>query len=450
MGGLVLMWGGTVIETSDGGYIIGGWTYSYGSGGCDVYLVKTFSSGDSAWAKVYGGSLNDGCSSIEEIPGGGYILVGLTYSSGAGGSDVFIVRTDSAGDSLWTETYGGSGDDCGESIQLTYDGGFIITGNRYSFITNSSDVYLIKTDANGESLWTKTYGGKNNDRGFAVVQTPDSGYVIAGRTESFGAGEYDVYLIRTNSIGDTMWTRTYGGINNDYCYSVSQTSDSGFIMAGHTRSFGSGNWDIYLIKTDMDGNVVWDKTYGESDIDESFSVKETSDSGYIVAGATRIPGSGNDDMFLLKTKSNGDTMWSSRYGGGDDDWGYGVEETSDGGYIVTGYTKSFGPGYCGVYLVKTEPDVAVEEADNYQSIISNELLIISSNPFTDEVEISLGMYDVGCKMYETSVEIYNISGRLVKSVPLTTNHLSLGTDLSPGIYFLKVNGKYVKKIVKIR
>lgn len=455
-GGLDIDVGGSVVETSDGRYIIGGWTYSFGAGGCDVYLVKTYSSGDSAWTRVYGGYLNDGCSSIRETPDGGYILVGLTYSFGAGGSDVYIIRTDSAGDSLWTRTYGGLGDDCGESIRLTYDGGYIIAGNRYSFVTGSSDVYLIKTDEDGDTLWTKTYGGKDNDRGFGVLQTPDSGYVIAGRTESFGTGAYDVYLIRTDPTGDTVWTRTYGGINNDYGYSLDQTSDSGFIVAGHTRSFGSGNWDIYLIKTDIDGNAIWEKTYGNLDIDEAFSVKETSDGGYIIAGASRVPGSSNDDVYLVKTRSNGDTLWTGRFGGSYDDWGYGVEETADGGYIVTGYTKSFGPGYCGVYIIKTEPDVGVEEVLERGKIREDKIDIrVSPNPFRKRIVISLAGVSDYPEAGVSKINIYDVSGRLVKSLSLSAEvswngKNSEGNEVKPGIYFLKVKGSKPVKIEKIK
>jgi hypothetical protein len=194
-----------------------------------------------------------------------------------------------APDTLWTKKYGGSDYENGYSVQQTSDSSYVIVGRTSSFGSGLEDVYFIKTNANGDTLWTKTYGGIDYDAGRAVQQTTDGGYIIAGRTSSSGAGSADVYLIKTNADGDTLWTRTYGGADGDDGYSVQQISDSGYIIAGITYSFGF--WpDVYLIKTDSLGDTLWTKTYGEVDIDEGDSVQETIDGGYIIAGNTFIPG----------------------------------------------------------------------------------------------------------------------------------------------------------------
>jgi len=155
----------------------------------------------------------------------------------------------------WWKTYGGTASDAGRSVQQTSDGGYVIAGRTGSFGAGDDDVYLIKTSASGDTLWTRSYGGTDSDRGYSVQQTSDGGYIIAGLTESFGAGQADVYLIKTDASGDTLWTRTYGGTEYDLGCSVQQTADGGYIVAGYTRSYGAGNCDVYLIKTDSLGSV---------------------------------------------------------------------------------------------------------------------------------------------------------------------------------------------------
>jgi hypothetical protein len=343
--------GRSVQQTADGGYIVVGATGSFGAGDYDVYLIKTTPSGYTLWTRTYGGTDNDFGYSVQQTSDGGYIFAGLAAGKV---SRVNLIKTDASGDTLWTRTCGGADGREGSSIQQTSDGGYIVTDGTGLLGQGSWDVYLVKTNASGDTLWTRIYGGMEHDLGRSVQQTADSGYVVAGYTWSFGAGSSDVYLMKTDASGDTLWARTYGGTGGDVGYSVQQTSDGGYIVAGVTASFGAGQYDVYLIKTDASGDTLWTRTYGGPDGDGGYSVQQISDGGYIIAGITESFGAGLCDVYLIKTDANGDTLWTRTYGGTSDDFGYSVRQSADGGYVIAGYTASFGAGSYDVYLIKTD------------------------------------------------------------------------------------------------
>ena len=347
--------GYSVQQTLDGGYIVAGYTRSVGADYSDVYLIKTDSLGDTLWTRLYGGNDTDRGNSAQQTQDRGYIIVGLTKSFGAGRSDVYLVKTDSLGSILWERTYGGSENDWGYSVQQTHDGGYIIAGETESSHPIIDDVYLVRTDSLGDTLWTRTYGGSNYDGGYSVQQTHDGGYIVAGYTQSFGAGARDIYLIKTDSLGSITWTTTHGGTSPDMAYSVQQTLDGGYIVAGRTWSFGAGSTDVYLIKTDSSGDALWTRTYGGSEYDWGRFVRQTQDGGYIIAGRTDSFGAGWADVYLIKTDSSGEVLWTRTHGGIRRDEAYSVQQTHDGGYIIAGHSLSFDPGnHFQVYLIKTD------------------------------------------------------------------------------------------------
>ena len=339
--------GYSVQQTTDGGYIITGTTLSFGNDDGDVWLIKTDSYGNEDWNNTFSGSGY----SVQQTTDGGYIITG---NNGSG--DVLLIKTDSQGNEEWNQTFGGSDDDEGLSVQQTTDGGYIITGYTESFGNGGRDVWLIKTDSQGQEEWNQTFGGSSGDFGRSVQQTTDGGYIITGYTFSFGGGEYDVWLIKTDSQGNEEWNKTFGGTDSDWGNSIQQTTDGGYIITGSTYSFGNGSTDIWLIKTDENGNEEWNKTFGGTSNDYGQSVQQTTDGGYIITGITESFGNGEEDVWLIKTDSNGQEEWNQTFGGSDDDMGFSVQQTTDDGYIITGSTESFGNGQSDVWLIKTDSE----------------------------------------------------------------------------------------------
>jgi len=428
--------GYSVQQTSDGGYIGAGGTSSFGNG-YQVYLIKTDASGDTLWTRNYGGTDYDDGRSVWQTSDGGFIIAGATASFGAGSYDVYLIKTNASGVARWTKFYGGALEDWGYSVQQTSDGGYIVVGIKEIIVGSDKDVYFLKTDAFGDTLWTRTYGGAGYDYAYSVQQTSDGGYIITGATSG------DVYLIKTNASGDTLWSRTYGGRNSDGGYSVQQTSDGGYIIAGYTESFGAGYGDIYLIKTNASGDTLWTKTYGGINDDYGNSVQQTSDGGYIIAGGSCTFGQWGCDVYLIKTNASGNRIWARTYSGTDWEVGNSVRQALDGGYIIAGCTNSFGAGDDDFYIIKTDSlgrSSGVEETAGVRGQGLGIRVTAKPNPFTSFATIP------GHEAERFS--LYDVSGRKVG----TCRGDRVGEGLAPGVYFLRSSDNKDKplRIVKVR
>lgn len=299
--------GNSVEQTTDGGFIVLGWERSFNGDNVEnIYLLKTDESGDTLWTKSFGGAGIDYGYSVQQTIDGGYLVAGHTPESGS--DDAYLIKTDAEGDTLWTKLYGGAGTERAFSAQQTTDGGYIITGWIKEFGAFDFDTYLIKTNAEGDTLWTKSYGGTGDEWGESVQQAEDGGYIICGQTNSFGLGNKDVYLIKTDDSGILQWSKTFGGAaNDDVGLSIQQTTDDGYIITGYTYSFGAGNGDAYLIKTNEIGDSLWTRTFGDLSPDEGHSVRQTSDGGYIIIGRSMSFGSSDFDIYLIKTDEDGNS-----------------------------------------------------------------------------------------------------------------------------------------------
>ena len=345
-----------VVETIDGGLALTGHRSTEPNGWGDAWLIKTDEYGEKDWDQTYGGRGSDGGYSVQQTSTGGYILAGYTNSYGSGADDLWLIKTNFHGERVWSRVFGGGQNDYGRSVKETEDGGYIIAGETNSFGSGNYDVYLVRVDTAGNRLWDKTFGGLGDDIGYEVVGSADGGYVIAGHTRSYGRGGDDAWLIKTGPKGKKEWSRFYGGSGYDNARSVQQTTDGGYILTGGTTSYGSGNTDVWLVKVGPNGKKKWDKTFGGHKADSGYMVRQTMDGGYIIVGETSSFGSrGNSDVLLVKADSLGNKVWQRSFGGKETDIGYSVSQTSDGGYIVTGETSSFGNGNNDIWLVRVGP-----------------------------------------------------------------------------------------------
>ena len=355
----------SVIQTTDGGFALTGSTSSFGVlNNYDGWLVKTDSHGVMEWDQTYGEFFDDSTYSVIQTGDGGFVLAGFTSNS-RGGGDAWLVKTDKYGFMKWNQTYGDGWFNDARSVIQTMDDGFVLVGSTLSFGANNFDGFLVKTDANGVMQWNQTYGGLGRDKSFSVIQTMDGGFALAGYTTSSGVGDENCWLVKTDASGTIEWTQTYGGAGEERANAIIQTGDGGFILIGHTTSFDAVISDAWLVKTDSHGEMEWNKLYGDSLLewdklyggsswDEAHSVIQTVDGRFVLAGYT-YSFDGRKDAWLMKIDAYGVMEWNKIVGGSEDDIVNAVIQATDGSYVLAGSTFSFGAGGRDAWLVKTDP-----------------------------------------------------------------------------------------------
>jgi len=493
----------SVIQTKDGGYALAGYTASYGVGADNIYVVKMGENLKIQWTKTIGGLADEG-NEIVQTKDSGYVIVGNTESFGLGVRNIYVVKLDVSGNLQWTKSIGGSHSDEGYSIIQTKDGGYAITGETRSVAdTANGDVYVVKLSASGNIMWTKTIGGRGEDAGNSIVQTLDGGFAIAGETYSFGDTAYgDVYVIKLDSAGNIKWTKTIGGIYRDLAYSIIQTNDAGYAIAGRTESFGAGGDDMYVIKLDAAGNLQWTKTIGGTNIDFAYSIVQAYDKGYAISGGTFSFGPGYGYIYLVKLDSSGNLKWTNIFGDATSDYSYSLVQTADSGYAVAGITNGIGVGTYDIILVKTDSigntcQVLVRDSGRVSSggsITASDSGRISSggaitsidsgrvssggaikdscgvvtlvdniSPESKTIELfpnpNNGKFTLEVKSEElrskSTIEIYNMLGERIYFQSFNTQHSAFNIDLgskSPGVYLYRLisetgeqiaNGKFI-------
>ncbi|UCH82994.1 MAG: choice-of-anchor D domain-containing protein, partial [Candidatus Latescibacterota bacterium] len=345
LGGSAYDNGGCLVQTSDGGFVAGGTTRSFGEGDTDNLISKFDASGNHLWTKAVGyGGVEGGVASIKEVLDGGIVVFGWSESFWAD-REHLIAKFDGSGSHLWSRTIRANNPwwSYGGPIEETSDGGLVVLGCTNSF-TGIFDLYLSKFDSAGTHLWTKNLIGNDREWQGGLIEASDGRLVVAGSTRSFGAGDYDLLIAKFESSGNLLWANTMGGVATESSSSLIEASDGGYVVAGYTTSYGAGDRDLLVTKFDSTGVLVWTKALGGVGIDGGYSVAEASDGGYVVAGYTTSYGEGGYDLLLTKFAEFGDHLWSRTLGDSADDWGSSVVEATDGRLMVTGNTGSYGVG----------------------------------------------------------------------------------------------------------
>ena len=371
--------GAKKMQTADGGFIFIGWTEStdgdltVNHGGRDLWVVRTNSAGGMQWQKTFGGTNTDAGNSIEQTTDGGFIIAGstqsgdgdVTYNHGNGSADVWVLKLDQLGNLQWQNTYGGTANDAGYAIHPTPDGGYIVGATTFS--VNDGDVtgfhgyadfWALKIDVTGNLQWQKTLGGSDDDEGISIRLTNDGGFIMTGLSHSTDGdltgnkGMQDMWLVKLNGAGNLLWQNNFGGSDQDVGTDVQQSIDGGYVVSGFTRSLDGdvtnlhGNFDYWVIKTDANGNKQWQKTYGGGSEDYCYNISPTNDGGFALSGFVLSSdgdvtnSNGAPHFWLVKITGAGILQWEKALGGNGNSISYGAQQTLDGGYIVAGHTNA--------------------------------------------------------------------------------------------------------------
>ncbi len=347
--------GVNVSPTSDGGFIAVGLAGTADESNQDVYLVKTDPDGELLWSRTLGGAGIDNGWSVHEVADG-FVIGGFTNSFGAGGFDFYLLKTNLQGELAWYRTFGGPEDDRCWSLAPTADGGFLLAGETKSFGSGEEDFHLVRTDSSGQELWSKTFGGELSDRCFAAVQADDGGFMLAGQTYSYGAGDRDAFVVKTDQSGEPQWTRSIGGVASDVGHSVIRTADGHYLVAGYTTSFATTGDDPYLTKISADNTVLWTKTIDVGGMTHTLTAAPAVDGGYYLTGFTVDRQTGKNSALVIRTDADGQQMWLRRIleTTGGRSMGYTIQPVPGGGCVFAGNTTVGSAGSFDLLLVNID------------------------------------------------------------------------------------------------
>lgn len=349
-GGVARDKGWVVHQTQDGGFILDGYTTSYGNGQNDIWLIKTDSNGNKIWDKTYGGTGSESSRSVHQTEDGGYIIGGSTDSFGNGNTDFLVIKTDAAGILQWQKTFGTRNEDYCQAVQQLPNGNYILTGDWD--LSGTSDLCLIEIDSEGNELWSKLFSGDQIGFPSDLQLTSDGGFIIAGTLIDLSGNAY-IWLLKTDVTGDLIWEKTFGTDVPQIAIAVHQTTDNGFFVGGWTMPSDLKR-SMVVLKVDETGNLLWEKRFPIGQSTESYvngpGLDVTNDGSYIIAGEQIV--SQNRNAWLIKTDMNGNVLWNVTIGGVSDDYSCGVQQIDDEHYIIIGATSSYGAGGYDVWLIK--------------------------------------------------------------------------------------------------
>ncbi|MCX6296775.1 MAG: T9SS type A sorting domain-containing protein [Bacteroidetes bacterium] len=477
------------IQTANGNLVLVSNSSKSLSGDSDISLAKMDSKGDTIWTKTYGELGDDFCHAIQQTSNNGFLIVGTTNSLGNGDTDILLIKTDSNGVMLWSKIYGGSGNESGLSIEYNNDNSFLVAGYTESFGSGMKDMFILHIDADGGEKWNKTFGGSNNDVANSIKKTNDGGYIITGTSNSFSAGgDDDVYLMKIDVNGNKIWSKAIGGINQDSGNSGLQNADGGYMVIGNTASFGIGDTDIYLIKTNSDGDVLFSNTYNSSYEDFAKNITPTSDGQFVlsafsgsqmfnsggsitltsgsistvgtidttVSGSTLETVSTNDttgsttgnvdsDISLIKLDANGVIIWAKKFGGLGADGGNDVIQTNDGGYLISATSNVVGTNDFDSYLIKTNSDGGTSCGNVSYSFIDSTVVSTSSVP-TDFA--SSGTLTTTDNLVISFTKEYTMTTNCFNEVVDPNSFHSVPTGIANDIIIDNGNGNEIRTVSK--
>lgn len=463
-------------QTTDGGYIIAGmnWTPS----GVFGYAVKTNAVGDTIWTKIYGTVAE--FYSGKQTADGGYIFLGKIRNSSTADQDIFVVKTDPSGNTQWQKTLAGLGSIEGECIKQTSDLGYIIAGHGFG-IGTGAEMYLIKLDSFGNFSWNYAIGTPDHDRAYDVEETNDDGFILIGETFNMSTGSF-IYLLKLNGSGILQWSKSYGGSGFELGRNVIQTSDDGYLVLGNRRDTIVDSDDMCIIKTDSLGNVLWSNTYKGALGYAVGSIKETSSGNFIISSATFDSTAFEINMLFTLITPTGSEIWSRFMGdpSGISAWNYGTyaQQTNDGGYVFTGYSSTPSTGGI-IYLIKADatgssgcdsaislvvnpyvPIVSAPSISSLTGLIISPSLIPSSSlndtittycttaginelPSTPQISVypnpSSGQFNFSGLEKENKIEVFDITGRIIyRSITKNDFETINISDKAKGIYFYRI------------
>lgn len=421
----------TLCQCADGGFMVVGHTNSAGAGGFDIYLVKTDAEGNFEWDKTYGDVDNDYGYYIIPSSHGGFIISGSIDRIGAW--DAYLVKIDTDGNVEWENTYGGVEFEYAMGLVQADDGGYVFTGTTWSS-SETSQIWLVKVDSAGNEEWSKEFGGTDYDYGVDLVETADGGFIISGYGYAGTEDGYEGYLVKTDSDGNEVWSELYGGPGTQHFHMVRELASGDYVVTGYSQGSGPTADDLWFVKVDATGGLLWDKIYGGDGTDEGNSICVT-ETGFYVIGRTGSFGEGNADLWILETDEAGDTLSTMTLGGALSDGGIGAGIVEDSNIIIAGWTASFGQGSISdFWLLKLgyEEEPGVAESVTPSVIISTSLNRLSWCVTGGEATLSLYSAD-GRKVLEE-----NLEGRGI-----------ISPDLHSGVYFARVRTAGISQIEKL-
>jgi len=411
-GGTGSDWVEWIVEKPGGGYILAAGSDSFGAGLHDYWVLSLSADGNLEWQEAIGGSSREWPESAAVAPDGGSIIAGQTYSFGSGGSDAWLVRIDGDGEVIWEKAYGGGADDWAVSVASQPSGTYVVYGGTASWGVGKTDILLFEVDAVGEVLWEKRYGGPGDDAPVALQQLEDGGFLLTGATDSFGSGGVDAFALRLDEEGQIVWESAYGGAADDYPWWAGQTSDGGFVLAGGTYSFGAGEFDAWLVRLDSSGQIEWQKTYGGTANDWFVYVSESDDGELVAIGAAAAESDNLKDVWLVTLDSAGSIVSQCGFGGESSDAPEYACQLADGTYILAGRSVSFGRGIDDCWVVKldegaceADDDCATRDVVLSASSEAQAVAVASGFAVQEPTERTLVMVDTAAVVTSTEAQV---------------------------------------------